>query len=94
MSCSVCLGYDSHACPCCSEEPVMVPCPACDDGYAYYAWIVGQAGRTRVTKLAYMMLPYDEEDAKAVRNRYYQGDIEECPTCRGKQEILSINHKH
>lgn len=87
MSCSVCAGYSSYNCPCCSEEPAPVPCPDCSDGYAYYAGIVGSVGRTRVTKLAYMMLPYDEVDARAMKNKYYQGDIEECPRCGGEREI-------
>lgn len=87
MSCSVCAGYSDYNCPCCSEEPVMIPCPDCSDGYAYYASVVGSTRQVRVTKSAYMVLPFDEDDAKAMRNRYYQGDIEECPTCKGEQEI-------
>lgn len=88
MSCSVCAGYGDDKCPCCSTEPVLIPCPECVDGFAYYAGIAGQPeARTRVTKLAYMMLPYDEEDAREMRQRYYQGDVEECPRCRGEREI-------
>lgn len=88
MSCSVCAGYDDHNCPCCGEGPVMIPCPECTDGYAYYAGIVGQPeARVKVTKLAYMMLPYDEDDAKDLRQKYYQIDIKFCPVCEGEQEV-------
>lgn len=93
MSCSVCAGYDSYNCPCCSEEPKMIPCPACDDGYAYYAKVVGDTkAKVRMTKIAYMIIPYDEEDARMLGQRYYQGDIEECPTCKGEQEIQSVTY--
>ena len=88
MSCSVCAGYDDHNCPCCGEGPILIPCPECTDGYAYFAGIVGQPeARVKVTKLAYMMLPYDEDDAKGMRQRYYQIDIEVCPVCEGEQEV-------
>ena len=89
MSCTVCAGYDDYNCPCCSEGPVLIPCPDCDDGYAYYAKVVGNPeAKVKVTKTAYMIIPYDEYDAKAQKQRYYQGDIEECPTCRGEQEVI------
>lgn len=88
MSCSVCLGYDDYRCPSCSDEFSLIPCPECTDGYAYYAGIVGQPGtRVKVTKLAYMMLPYDEDDAKNMRQRHYQADVDICPVCTGEQEI-------
>ena len=88
MSCSVCAGYDDQNCPCCSEGPVLIPCPECTDGYAYFAGIVGRPeARVKVTKLAYMMLPYDEDDAKDLRQRYYQIDIEVCPVCEGEQGV-------
>lgn len=30
MSCSVCAGYSSENCPCCSEDLDVIECPECE----------------------------------------------------------------
>ena len=87
MSCSVCAGYSSYNCPCCSEEVQMIPCPDCSDGYEYFAFNVHTGQQVKVTLSAYMILPYDEDDARAGGQNYYQGPIIGCRTCKGEREI-------
>ena len=30
MSCSVCQGFSSEKCPCCSDDLEVIDCPECD----------------------------------------------------------------
>ena len=87
MACSVCAGYIDYDCPCCGETVNMIECPDCEDGFAYYAFNIKTRQRTRCTKITYIILPYDEDDAKYEGKTYCQGDIEPCPTCKGEGEI-------
>lgn len=66
----------------------MIECPDCEDGFEYYAFNVKTRQSVRCTKTTYSILPYDEDDAKAERKTYCQGDIEVCSTCKGECEIL------
>ena len=87
MSCAVCAGYSSYNCPCCSEDVVMVDCPDCANGVVYYAFNIKTRKDVRVTEIAYMLLPFDEDCAEFERQNYCQGDIRICPTCKGEGEI-------
>lgn len=91
MSCSVCAGYSSYNCPCCSEEVRMMECPDCESGYVYYAFDIYRRVSARVTRLAYAILPVDEDIAKEMNQRWCQGDIEICSTCQG-EGIIPENH--
>lgn len=89
MSCSVCAGYSSYNCPCCSEEVKMVECPDCQgSGYTpYKALDIRTRKEIPVTELAYAILPENEDIAQYKGMRYCKMDIDICPTCRGEGEI-------
>lgn len=87
MSCSVCAGYSSYNCPCCSEEVKMIECPDCEDGFHYFSFNIRTRQFVRVTKIAYQILPFDENDAEHEGKNYCQGDVMKCPTCEGMGEI-------
>ena len=87
MSCSVCAGHDSFSCPCCGENYSMIPCPDCTDGYEYYSLNIHTREQIKTSKVAYMILPYDEDDAKDRGLDFCQGDIEVCSRCGGEEEI-------
>ena len=90
MSCSVCAGYDSFSCPCCGENYSMIPCPDCTDGFEYYSFNIHTGKQKKVTKAAYMILPYDEDDARDGGMDFCQGDVCECSRCGGEREIPRI----
>ena len=87
MSCSVCAGYSSYNCPCCGEEPRMIACPDCEDGMEYWSFNIKSRTFVRVTPIAYQLLPFDEDDARAEGKNYCQADIRRCPTCQGEGRI-------
>lgn len=89
MSCSVCLGYDDYRCPCCSEPVRKVTCPDCEgSGYTpYMAYDIKARREIPVTRLAYEMLPIDEDTADSLRMRCCKVEIDICPTCMGEGKI-------
>lgn len=89
MSCSVCAGYISYNCPCCSDDVKMVACPDCQgSGYTpYKALDIITRKEVPVTEIAYMMLPIDEDTAAHYGMRYCKMEIDVCPTCRGSGEV-------
>ena len=88
MSCSVCAGYSSDNCPCCSDNAQMVECPDCDGtGVYYYAFNTSTRKMSRVTELVFSMLPVDEDDARDSNTVWCQGYVEPCSTCHGEGEI-------
>ena len=87
MSCSVCAGYSDQNCPCCGMDVRMVECPDCEDGFEYYAFNIKTRQMSRCDKITFMILPYDEDDARNEGKNYCQGCIEPCRTCKGEGEI-------
>ena len=88
MSCSVCAGYSSYNCPCCGEDVRMMECPDCGgNGVRYLAFHITERRFKEVTELAFTILPQDEDEARYMRNKWCQGDIKRCPTCKGEGEI-------
>lgn len=87
MSCSVCAGYSSYNCPACGGGVRMVDCPDCEDGLQYFLYNIHNGKEIKCTALAYQIQPFDEDDARAERKNYCQGDIRRCPTCKGEGEI-------
>lgn len=89
MSCSVCAGHDSYACPCCGEEIRMITCPDCNGtGYTpYMAFDTLKRIEIPVTEMAYNILPIDEDDADRMGMRFCKVEIEICPTCHGEGDI-------
>lgn len=83
MSCSVCAGYSSYNCPCCGKDTRIIECPDCENGLRYYSIDIKTGEEKQVTKAAYLILPFDEDDARQEKKRYYQGDIVKCRTCDG-----------
>ena len=87
MSCSVCAGYSSYNCPCCGEELRMVECPDCEAGVQFFSFNIKTRQFVKVTKVAFQILPFDEDDARHERKTYCQGDIRKCETCNGEGMI-------
>lgn len=88
MSCSVCAGYSSDNCPCCSDNARMIDCPDCEgSGGLYYAFHIVERRFEKVNEYAYACLPIDEDDALNCRQNWCQGHIDKCPTCNGEGEI-------
>lgn len=88
MSCAVCAGHDSFACPCCSDEVRMLTCLECDGtGYHFHAFDTRTRKSVRCTELAWQMLPYDEDDARDSNQRWCQGVVFVCETCQGMGEV-------
>ena len=74
MSCSVCEGYSSHNCPCCSEGIRMVKCPDCH-------------GTGKTPYLAYDMLKNEVvEVTESAWIAMHEEDIAELLTARGKKQ--------
>lgn len=87
MSCPVCAGYSSRKCPSCGGGVRMVECPDCEDGLQYFSFNVHTREFVKVTAIAYQILPFDEDDARAERKNYCQGEIRRCPTCEGEGQV-------
>lgn len=91
MSCSVCRGYDSSKCPCCSEELNSIECPDCHgSGFAlYFAFNVKTRETIEVSEEEWETLPDDEDSAIAKGVELIQceegGTI--CRTCHGEGKI-------
>lgn len=72
MSCSACNGYPG--CPCCTPEPRMITCPACNGtGEIYY-----NENGDRISEEAYAILPAEARE------------IESCGECDGMGSIEDI----
>lgn len=88
MSCSVCAGHSAYNCPCCGETVTMVECPDCEgSGLIHYAFDTHHRRMMRVTELAFLILPEDEDDARYLGVRWCKGCVEVCDTCKGEGEI-------
>lgn len=85
MSCPVCRGHDTYKCPSCG--PGKKDCPDCYGGLVYWSLNIHSGKMTKVTELAYRILPFDEDDARAEGKNYCQGEIERCLTCNGEGEV-------
>lgn len=91
MSCSVCQGYDSDRCPCCSEGVREIECPDCN-GTGINPWRAVNIETfeiVEVTKDIWIALPEDEYEAQETRHilcRYEEGG-DKCLTCHGDGKI-------
>lgn len=96
MSCSVCQGYSSEKCPCCSEGVKSVVCPDCHGTgkTPYLAWNLDTKKVEEVTKSAWIIMPEDEDEAMLLTARgkkqnycrYEEGGFV-CRTCYGDGKI-------
>lgn len=53
----------------------------------YYAFDTRERTMKKVTEIAYLILPPDEDCAKSLGARWCQGCVEKCETCKGYGEI-------
>ena len=85
MSCSVCRGYDSHACPSCGQGLSQVLCPVCGgDGFDHrLAFNIRTRQYEEVTELTWLCLPISEEAAEARGWNYCKAE-ESCLFCKGR----------
>lgn len=67
MSCSVCAGYSSTACPCCSVETERFETPA-----QLFKFDVVDRVEVECSEEEYRLLPVDEDDALNKGARYCQ----------------------
>lgn len=65
----------------------MVKCPDCEDGFHYFSFNIYTRQFVKVTKIAYQILPFDEDDARYEGKVYCQGDVRKCRTCNGDGEV-------
>lgn len=92
MSCSVCQGYDSDRCPCCSEGVKSITCPDCH-GTGITPWRKVNILTFEIedaSKEEWIALPEDEIEAMAEGVdfcRYEEGG-DRCTTCYGDGLII------
>lgn len=84
MSCSVCAGYSDYNCPCCGEQVRMIECPDCEGiGSVYLSFNIKTREFFKTTRLAYHILPENEDMAAYKGEHYCQGDVVICKSCHG-----------
>ena len=91
MSCSVCMGINSHSCPVCGEQWERVTCMKCR-GYGMmncYAIDLRTGNEVDVTPETFVALPDAEDEARARGKWYIKGDAEDCSKCGGAGQVLS-----
>lgn len=88
MSCNVCRGYDTQACPCCELDSTIVRCPECDGTGIdqRLAFNIRTREFVKVTEIAWLMLPKTEEEAEAKDQNYCRAESS-CPICKGLGEV-------
>ena len=65
----------------------MVECPDCEAGVQFFSFNIKTRQFVKVTKVAFQILPFDEDDARHEGKNYCQGDIRKCKTCNGEGTI-------
>lgn len=95
MSCSVCAGYNTYACPVCGPQCNVQTCPTCN-GTGEADWKVFDIISREVvpcTELAYIYAAEDEDEAERKGQRYCKLSCE-CETCRGVGEVYEYNDNY
>lgn len=89
MSCSVCMGINSHLCPVCGKDREVVECMKCRGwGVRNCTAISLRTGKEiEVTAETYISIPATEDEARATRRWYYQGEADRCECCGGLGEM-------
>lgn len=92
MSCAVCAGHDTYNCPCCGDDVRMVECPDCGGTgmTPYKAFNIQSRKEVPVTRLTWLLIPKDEDEAESKGKRYCRAYRDICRTCGGLGEIQDI----
>ncbi len=89
MSCSVCMGINSHLCPVCGKDWEVVACMKCR-GWGVRkctAISIKSGAELEVTTETYLSIPATEDEARAARQWYYRGEADKCDCCGGTGEM-------
>ena len=82
------LGADTPDAPWNEKEPHYVKCEACNGkGCHWHAYNFETNEETECTEETWCVLPKTEEEAKAKRQHYIQGEKETCEVCDGVGEV-------
>ena len=89
MSCSVCMGINSHSCPVCGEQWERVTCMKCRGTGLMncYAVDIRTGKEVDVTPETFIALPDTEAEARSRGKWYIKGDAEDCSKCGGSGEV-------
>lgn len=84
MSCSVCQGYSSDKCPCCSDGARLIKCPDCNGTgkTPYIARNLATNKTKEVSKDEWENLPEETNEIDDRWVRHEEGG-DRCPTCYG-----------
>lgn len=95
MSCSICEGHDTYACPACGPQCEVMICPVCG-GTGEGDWQVFDIHTREVincTEVAYIFAAETEDDAENLGQRYCKESCE-CQTCKGKGEVYEYHDNY
>ena len=89
MSCSVCMGINTHSCPVCGEQWERVTCMKCRGTGLMncYAIDLRTGKEVDVTPETFIALPDTEAEARSRNQWYIKGDAEDCSKCDGTGEV-------